>query len=102
MPSGRRVCRSLATTPTPSPPDVYVRCAHRWRPNQVYRTGHVAGRGGATFTAFDVADSTRPPGHEREYPADELWATFDRFAREILPVASDAGMRLAFPNPIAP
>ncbi len=68
---------------------------YNWRPNQVYRTGHVAGRGGATFTAFDVADSTRPLSHEREYPADELWATFDRFAREILPVAADAGVRLA-------
>ena len=68
---------------------------YNWRPNQLYRTGHVEGRGGARFTAFDVADSSRPLSHGREYLADELWASFDRFAREILPVAADAGVRLA-------
>ena len=48
--------------------------AYNWRPNRLYRTGHVATRGGARVTAFDVAKARDLPlSHGRAYTTDELW-----------------------------
>jgi mannonate dehydratase len=70
--------------------------AYNWRPNRLYRTGHVPTRGGARVTAFDVAQARDLPlSHGREYTADELWANFEYFVKRVLPVAEEAGVRLA-------
>jgi mannonate dehydratase len=70
--------------------------AHNWRPNQLYRTGTRPGRGGAEVTVFDL-DQARdlPLSHGRVYSAEELWESYERFARAVLPVAEEAGVRLA-------
>ncbi len=70
--------------------------AYNWRPNRLYRTGTIAGRGGARVTAFDRAQATDlSPSHGRAYDADELWATHDAFLRAAVPVAAEAGVTLA-------
>jgi mannonate dehydratase len=69
--------------------------AYNWRPNRLYRTGVVSGRGGAKVTTFDLAQVTEQLlSHGRAYSAEELWATHDDFLREVLPVAAEAGVRI--------
>jgi len=69
---------------------------HNWRPNQLYRTGTRPGRGGAEVTVFDL-DHARdlPLSHGRAYGADELWENYERFLKAVVPVAEEAGVRLA-------
>lgn len=72
--------------------------AYNWRPNQLYRTGTVPGRGGAEVTHFDPAHEKAqelPLSHGRVYTVDDMWASYERFARAIVPVAEEAGVRLA-------
>ena len=70
--------------------------AYNWRPDPLYRTGHVPGRGGALVTAYDwEAAKDRPLSHERPYRADELWANYAYFVKAVMPVAEEAGVRLA-------
>lgn len=69
--------------------------SYNWRPNRLYRTGHVETRGGARVTAFDVAKvKDLPLSHGREYAADELWDTFTYFVKKVMPVAEEAGVKL--------
>src|ERR687885_350958 len=56
--------------------------AYNWRPNRLYRTGRIATRGGAQVTAFDLEQAKDEPlSFEREYGADEMWATFEYFVK---------------------
>ena len=69
---------------------------YNWRPDPLYRTGHAPGRGGARVTTFDRSlAQDRPLSFEREYSADELWANYERFVKAVIPVAEEAGVRLA-------
>jgi len=68
---------------------------YNWRPNRLYRTGVIAGRGGAIMTAFDIAAVDDVPlSHGRRYEADDLWATYEYFVRRVVPVAAEAGVML--------
>jgi mannonate dehydratase len=70
--------------------------AYNWRPNRLYRTGHVATRGGARASAFDVEQARDLPlSHGRAYSPDELWESFTYFAKAALPAAEEAGVTLA-------
>jgi mannonate dehydratase len=70
--------------------------AYNWRPNRLYRTGRVPGRGGARVTAFDLEQAKDLPlSHGRVFTADELWASYEYFVRAVVPVAEEAGVRLA-------
>jgi mannonate dehydratase len=90
-------------------------------PNSVWRTARDApGRGGAQVTAFDMALVSGPPETqrafvaklderngaiwvaaadeqplEREYTADDMWANYEYFIKAVLPVAEEAGVKLA-------
>jgi mannonate dehydratase len=70
--------------------------AHNWRPNRLYRTGRVPGRGGALVTAFDAAAvPDQPLSFGRAYSAQEMWATYEYFLERVIPVAEEAGVKLA-------
>ncbi len=70
--------------------------AYNWRPNRLYRTGRIATRGGAQVSAFDLERAgDEPLSFERDYGADEMWATFDYFVKAVMPVAEEAGVKLA-------
>ena len=72
--------------------------AYNWRPNQLYRTGTKPGRGGAEVTHFDPTHpkaAETPLSHGRVYTAEDMWASYERFVREVIPVAEKAGVRLA-------
>lgn len=80
---------------------------YHWMPNEVWRTSNSApGRGGALATAFDMAlveagqplsygVKTHPLAGERVFSEEEMWANYIYFMQAVLPVAEEAGVKLA-------
>jgi mannonate dehydratase len=74
---------------------------YQWNPRSVVpmRTTPVETRGGATVTAFDMAELDAP--HElpaeldRTYTEAEFWDNYRTFLETVLPVAEEAGVELA-------
>ncbi len=71
--------------------------------NGVWSTPREATRGGASARAFDSDRLEESFGwgyegsgltHEREYSEDEIWANYESFIEEVVPVAEDAGVRI--------
>ena len=53
-------------------------------------------RGEATASAYDHEEGKRFPAvREREYTEDEMWENYGYFIEEMVPVAEEAGVRLA-------
>jgi mannonate dehydratase len=72
---------------------------YHWAPSGVWRTGEATVRGGASATAFDLAEADTALTHDREYTEAELWDNYEYFLSELLPVAEAAGVRMcAHPN----
>ena len=71
-----------------------------WEPDQVWSTAPATARGGAVARAVDMdVLNDQPLTHGREYTVDEIWENYAYFIREIVPVAEEAGVRLALhPN----
>ena len=80
---------------------------YHWMPNGVWRTSSTApGRGGAHVTAFAMDEidgpltaGAREPGPQeargRTFSAEQMWANYEYFLKAILPVAEEAGVKLA-------
>ncbi|MCC6175847.1 MAG: mannonate dehydratase [Chloroflexi bacterium] len=68
---------------------------HNFRPHPLYRTGTAEGRGGAIMTTYDRAALQDELTFGREISADEMWANYEYFVRAAVPVAEEAGVRLA-------
>ena len=87
---------------------------YHFMPNSVWRTPPAEGRGGARVTAFDMAlVEATPRAEQRAFAVvrsaaideqfaagrivseDEMWANYEYFLRAVLPVAEEAGVRLA-------
>jgi mannonate dehydratase len=70
---------------------------YHWLPNGVWRTSRTTpGRGGAKVTSFDMSLAQDAPlSHDRVYTADEMWANYTYYIQAILPVAEEAGVKLA-------
>ena len=70
---------------------------YHWMPSAVWRTSFTTpGRGGAQVSSFDMdLVKNAPLTHGRVYEAEELWGYYERFLRTVLPVAEEAGVRLA-------
>ena len=69
---------------------------YNFRPDPLYRTGHIAGRGGAEVTAFDRSkvDTTKLT-YGREFDADHMWEAYTYFITNAIPAAEQAGIKLA-------
>jgi mannonate dehydratase len=70
-----------------------------WEPDAVWSTDRGETRGAST-RRVDLAEMVqRPYTHGRVYSREELWENFAYFMERILPVAEEAGVRLALhPN----
>lgn len=70
---------------------------YHWMPNSVWRTsGTTPGRGGARVTSFDMdLAKSAPRSHGREYTEDEMWDNYAYFVQAVVPVAEEAGVKLA-------
>jgi len=66
-------------------------------PNSVWRTQEPATlRGGARATCFNQAEHDPDElTHDRVYTAEEMWANYEYYLERLLPVAEEAGVRLA-------
>ncbi len=71
--------------------------------NSVWSTPPERTRGGSRARAFDMARLAEASGggftgegltHGREYTEEELWDNFASFAKEVAPVAEEAGVRI--------
>lgn len=70
---------------------------YHWMPNGVWRTKfQLPIRGGAMSNCFRYEDAKDAPlSHGRVYTEDEMWANYDWYLEQILPVCEEAGVRLA-------
>ncbi len=83
---------------------------YQWNPRGVVpmRTDSVELRGGADGTGFDLDEIKEfngtdrlAPGLERAYTETEFWENYEYFLNNVLPVAEEAGVRLAL-HPVDP
>jgi mannonate dehydratase len=71
--------------------------SYDFHPANTYTTKMVRRRG-YTAREFDLNDfrtKVEKPAFEREYSADDMWANYTYFMRAVLPVAKEAGVKLA-------
>ncbi len=77
---------------------------YAWMPNWVWRTPNAKGRGGVIVTAFDLSliDTELVHGirtmdvlNGHTINTDEMWANYTYWAQAVVPVAEEAGVRLA-------
>lgn len=78
---------------------------YNWMPNGVWRTPHAEGRGGARVTAFDMAQVEAAPLvagikevdllEGRTIDHETMWENYRYFITAVLPVAEEAGVKLA-------
>ncbi len=60
-----------------------------------YQTSVGETRGGIPTREFDMElAKDLPLSHDRVYSDDEVWGTFTRFIREVMPIAEEAGVRI--------
>ena len=69
-----------------------------WHPANTYTTAMVdTGRGykAREFSVEDFRNKVEKQAFEREYSADDIWATYSYFMKAVLPEAERAGVKLA-------
>ena len=70
---------------------------YHWMPSGVWRTSRTTpGRGGAEVTSFDMDEvKDAPLSHGRVFTEAEMWDNYEYYMNAILPVAEEAGVKLA-------
>jgi mannonate dehydratase len=72
---------------------------YHWMPSGVWRNVETTVRGGAGASGFDLATVSDDLTHGREYTEEELWANYEYFLSELLPVAEEVGVKVCLhPN----
>jgi len=69
-----------------------------WHPANTYTTAMVdspRGYQARQFTLADFRSKVEKQRFEREYPAEEIWASYTYFLKAVLPVAEKANVKLA-------
>ncbi len=68
------------------------------------RTGREPGRGGGLYSAWDLAKATAKPGRRGIGPVteDDMWDRITYFLRKVVPVATEAKVRLGLHPPDPP
>jgi len=71
--------------------------SYDFHPANTYTTKMVQHRGYTTreFDLTDFRNSVEKQQFEREYSADDIWAAYTYFMKAVLPVAEEAGVKLA-------
>src|SRR5882762_3057290 len=71
--------------------------SYDFHPANTYTTSYVQHRGYPTrqFNTDDFRKKVEKQQFDREYTADEIWANYTYFFKAVLPVAEEAGVKLA-------
>ncbi len=71
--------------------------SYHWTMAPIRRNRRIAGRGGATYAGFRLEPNWRdlPVGPAGRVSADDYWERIDYFLKGVVPVAREAGIRLA-------
>jgi mannonate dehydratase len=71
--------------------------SYDFHPANTYTTSEVERRGYKTrvFDLTDFRQRVEKRAFDREYSADEIWANYTYFVKAVLPVAEEAGVKLA-------
>lgn len=86
----RRALRAIGAAGVPNTALTFQGIGH-------FRTPHTVGRGGVTYSTFDLKEfMKKPPYHEdKVISAEQLWENLAYFYERIIPVAEEAGVRVA-------
>ncbi len=70
---------------------------YNFKPMGNFRTPSTKGRGGASYSTFDyeVFAQNRPKPHEPPASEAEMWGHMEYFLKRVIPVAKEAGVRMA-------
>ena len=83
---------------------------YNFKPMGNFRTCSTQGRGGAMYSTFDYDEFSRnrPKPHEPAVSEEEMWEHLTDFLKRVIPVAEEAGVRMALhpddppiPEPLA-
>jgi mannonate dehydratase len=83
---------------------------YNFKPMGNFRTASTQGRGGAMYSTFDYSafSRNRPKPYEPTVSADEMWEHIGYFLKRVIPIAEQAGVRMALhpddppiPEPLA-
>ncbi len=83
---------------------------YNFKPMGNFRTTSAIGRGGAKYSTFNYHEFSlnRPEPHAPRVSENEMWAHMDYFLKRVIPVAEEAGVRMALhpddppiPEPLA-
>ncbi|MBI4530192.1 MAG: mannonate dehydratase [Candidatus Latescibacteria bacterium] len=84
------VLRAIGAAGVPATATTFYAISH-------FRTSSTKGRGGATYSTFDYAEFLQnPPVYPgREITEERLWENLAYFLQRVIPVAEEAGVRIA-------
>lgn len=85
-----RVLRAIGRVGVPATATTFFAISH-------FRTPSTIGRGGAAYSTWDYEEYLRNPRHfpGKEITADRLWENIAWFLQRVVPVAEEAGVRIA-------
>jgi mannonate dehydratase len=84
------VLRAIGAAGIPATATTFFAISH-------FRTPSTIGRGGATYSTFDYEEFLKnPPSYPgKEITEEQLWENIAYFLRRVIPVAEEAGVRIA-------
>ena len=70
---------------------------YNFKPMGNFRTTSAAGRGGTNYSTFDYDEfsQNRPKQHEPPVSEEQMWERMDRFLKNVIPAAEEAGVQMA-------
>ena len=85
-----KVLRAIGAVGVPATATTFFAISH-------FRTRSTVGRGGATYSTWDYEEFQREPPHfpGKEIRAERLWENLKAFLQRVVPVAEEAGVRIA-------
>jgi mannonate dehydratase len=85
-----KVLRAIGAAGVPATATTFYAISH-------FRTSPTLGRGGAKYSTFDYEEFQKnPPQHPgKEITEERLWENIEYFLKRVVPVAEEAGVRIA-------
>ena len=85
-----KMLRAIGAAGVPATTTTFYAISH-------FRTSTTYGRGGISYSSFEYEELMKDPPHfpDKEISEEELWDNIDYFLQRVVPVAEEAGVRIA-------